>query len=78
MKNDSHETMKPFIDRDEIEEMLREYYDFECVTDELWSKLDYEIRILCNERGISTEYTEEYVRICDICCERLHFPLSHP
>ncbi len=63
-----------FIDRLEIEEMLGEYYNFEIVTDEMWIMLDSEIMKLCSERGVSPEYTEEYARICDICCEKLCVP----
>ena len=63
-----------FIDRDEIEEMIGEYYNFEKVTEEMWIELDSEIREMCSERGVSPDYAEEYVRICDACCEKLCFP----
>lgn len=72
----SHKYVTTFIDIDEIEEMLAEYYDFEAVSEEQWSALDHQISIICEEHGISSDYSEEYVRICDMCCERLRFPTS--
>lgn len=74
--NESHRLMVSFIDRDEIEEMLGEYYDFKRITDEQWLALDKEVSQLCSERGVGVDYSEAYVRVCDICCERLHFPTN--
>lgn len=70
----SHFVVTAFIDKEEIEEMLGEYYDFQAVTDEQWNILDNEIRLLCEARGINAQYCDEYVRVCDICCEKMHLP----
>lgn len=71
---DGHKTVTTFIDMNEIEEMLGEYYDFLSISAGQWMALDNQIRKMCEERGVSSDYSEEYVRICDICCEKLHFP----
>ena len=63
-----------FIDKDELEEMLREYYDFENISEEQWRALDKQIHLMCENRGIDAEYTEEYARVCDLCCELLQIP----
>lgn len=56
-----------FIDTLEIEEILGEYYDFEAMTQEDWSRADQEIKRLCLERGIFEPDggDEEYYKICD-------------
>lgn len=63
-----------FIDRYEVEEMLRDYYNFEMITDSQWAMLDSEVKAKCRERRVNGDYSEEYVRICDLCCELLGFP----
>ena len=72
---DSDVAVTAFIDRDEIEEMLCEYYDFQSVSDEQWVELEHLIKSMCEERGAIADYTDEYARICDVCCEMLHFPM---
>ena len=60
-----------FIDQNEIEEMLSEYYDFSNFTDDQWRELDLAIQNECTKRGISpTDDYEEYARVCDVCVER--------
>lgn len=71
-KEGSHIVVTAFIDKEEIEEMLGEYYDFQTVTEEQWNILDNEVRLLCEERGINAQYCDDYVRVCDICCEKIH------
>ncbi len=65
-----------FIDKDEVEDMLQEYYDFNKVTESQWSALDQMVHEICSKRGIDSDLYEEYARICDICCERLCFPVA--
>ncbi len=74
MNNTPTPSSSSFIDRIEIEEMLGEYYNFEKVTEEMWLELELVIMEFCTERGVSPDYTEEYARICDTCCEKLCFP----
>ena len=73
-----HEGGRAFIDKDELEEMLREYYDFENISEEQWRALDEQIYLMCEKRGIDAEYTEEYARVCDLCCELLQIPSRNP
>lgn len=75
-KNSSSNRVEPppFLDRDEIEEMLGAYYDFQSLSDQQWSALDNKIKAMCINRGVSPDYSEEYARICDTCCEKLGFP----
>ena len=63
-----------YIDRNEVEEMLRDYYDFDKITDNQWVILDKMVLELCNKRGINSDYSEEFIQICDLCCEKLSFP----
>ncbi len=74
-KTDNDVAVTAFIDKDEVEEMLCEYYDFQSVSNEQWIALDHLIKKMCEERGVIADYTDDYARICDVCCEILHFPL---
>jgi hypothetical protein len=61
-----------FIDPDEVEEMLGEYYDFADFDDETWQEIDKEVKNLCESRGVSpTEDYEKYARICDIAVNKV-------
>ena len=55
--------MSRFIDIDEIEEMLGEYYDFSSFTEEQWNKVDDIVRKECGNEPCD-DY-DEYARICD-------------
>jgi len=55
-----------YIDRDEIEEMLAGYYDFSEVTDEMWAKIDEEVRLRMVDRGLDPQDDYDlYAAICD-------------
>lgn len=61
-----------FIDPDEVEEMLGEYYDFADFDDETWQEIDKEVKTLCETRGVSpTGDYEKYARICDIAVNKV-------
>lgn len=61
-----------FIDPDEVEEMLGEYYDFADFDDETWQEIDKEVKNLCESRGVSpTGDYEKYARICDIAVNKV-------
>lgn len=61
-----------FIDKDEIEEMLSEYYDFSEVTETEWEQINSAIESECKKKGVSPfgNY-EEYAKICDGCVSRV-------
>ena len=63
-----------FIDKDEIEEMLGEYYDFEQVTDEQWNALDKAVVERWGETPYDDEEYDEYASVVDGCCSKLGFP----
>ena len=56
-----------FIDTNEIEEILGEYYDFSEWTEKMWADVDAEIERECAARGITYPDggDEEYYAICD-------------
>lgn len=53
-----------FIDRDELEDVLMDYYDFSNMSDLDWEKADKEIEKLCDKRGIEAD-GEAYWKVCD-------------
>ena len=63
---------KHFIDRDEIEEMLSEYYDFSEVSESEWDAINDAVESECKKKGVSPfgNY-EEYAKICDGCVSRV-------
>lgn len=61
-----------FIDKDEIEEMLGEYYDFSNVSESQWQKIDKEVEQICKARGVDSEEDyDTYSAICDGCVGRV-------
>lgn len=54
-----------FIDKDEIEEMLGEYYNFSNVSDYAWKCIDNIVGSECERRGVSPTDYEAYAKICD-------------
>lgn len=61
-----------FIDRDEVEEMLCEYYDFSEVTEDQWDQIDALVKGEVERRGIDpTSDYDTYAAICDGCVGRV-------
>ena len=61
-----------YIDKDEIEEMLGEYYDFTKVTTRDWIKIDKAIKKECEKRGVnSIDDYDTYAAICDGCVGKI-------
>lgn len=57
-----------YIDRNEIEEILGEYYDFSDWKEEDWERASEAIEKEVERRGIHVEESaEEYDRYCAVC-----------
>ena len=56
-----------FVDFDELQEVLGEYYDFDTITPAEAVKIDAEVEKVCKEKGITAPEggDEEYYKICD-------------
>lgn len=56
-----------FVDFDELQDVLGEYYDFDTITPNEAVKIDAEVERICTDRGITNPEggDEEYYKICD-------------
>lgn len=66
----------PFIDKDEIEEMLGEYYDFSEVDDNTWERIDKLVKEECKKRGVPRNDYEAYAKVCDGCVGKVLKPVE--
>ena len=71
-----NKTKAPFIDKDEIEEMLGEYYDFSEVDDNTWKRIDKLVKEECKKRGVSRNDYETYAKVCDGCVGKALKPVE--
>ena len=72
--NTENKAKAPFIDRNEIEEMLGEYYDFENVSEDSWKRIDKLVKAECKKRGVSRNDYEAYAKVCDGCVGKVLKP----